>query len=54
MITLLGHTFRPLNDNDWESYAGAEEGSLISYLDDEKTVLMWDPAGKRLSEIGLR
>ncbi len=50
-ITLLGHTFAPFDDNDWETFAGAEEGSYICYVGDDKTVLIWNPATKLLSEM---
>lgn len=47
-IKRFGHTFRPMTGDDWEGYAGAEDGSYI--YDGEDCVLILSPDGKCLSE----
>lgn len=42
VITILGHEFRRMTDQDFEGLAGAEDGSWICEL--EETVLVWTPA----------
>lgn len=49
-LRIVGHTFTPFDDNDWEIFAGAAEGSYICYLEDD-TTLIWDPAAEQLSEM---
>jgi hypothetical protein len=41
---LLGHVFRPLTEQDWECFAGADEGSFVSYCADG-TALILSPSG---------
>lgn len=51
IVKMFGYEFRPMNDMDWSTWAGAEEGTLIYHLRDERdTVLLWDPKNQTLSE----
>lgn len=51
-IKILGHVFKPMTSDDWECFAGAEEGTVICHLkDDRNTVLLFDPESKVLSEV---
>lgn len=42
---VLGHDFKPFDKTDWDCFAGSDEGSLICYCPDEKTVLILSPNG---------
>jgi hypothetical protein len=46
---LLGYRFEPMDDNDWQTFAGADEGTLICYLDNG-TALLLSPDGE-LNEV---
>lgn|ERR1044072_2786303 len=46
-IRRFGHTFKPMSGNDWDGFAGADEGSFICYTDD--AVLILSPDEKNLS-----
>lgn len=48
-VTLFGLTFRPMDRTDWDTFAGAEEGSLITYAEDRTYIL--SPDQKSVSEI---
>ena len=48
---ILGQTFRPMNRMDWDTFAGAAEGSLICFCEDETTVLLYYPAIGTVSEV---
>lgn len=48
---LMGLVFSPMTDNDWDAFAGANEGSLICYCDDEETVLIYDPNEETITEM---
>lgn len=39
MKKALGHKFNPMSEGDWDAFAGADEGTLICYLD-EITLLL--------------
>lgn len=45
LVTVLGHTFNPMTDREWEGLAGAEPCTLICYCDDGKTTLLLSPDG---------
>jgi hypothetical protein len=47
---VLGHTFKPFDQSDWDCFAGAEKGSSICYCNDG-TVLILSPDGGTVSEI---
>jgi hypothetical protein len=49
---VLGHEFREMARLDYMGFSGADEGSYICYLDDQKTTLILSPNGE-LSEIVL-
>ena len=42
---ILGHKFVPMSEDDWEGFAGAEEGTLICWAPDEQTCLLLAPDG---------
>ncbi len=46
----LGITFRKMQKDDYEGYAGADEGSYIAESD--KAVLIYSPTAQSISEIG--
>jgi hypothetical protein len=50
-VKVLGHTFKPMDRNDWDCFAGADEDSLICYCSDERTVLIYSPSKGTVSEI---
>ncbi len=49
-VVILGHTFVPMDQQDKECYAGAEEGTLICN-ELEHATLLWDPRRRVLSEM---
>lgn len=46
----LGHEFVRMGSDDYETFAGADEGSWICYATDEVTLVI-DDAGTMMSEI---
>ena len=48
-LSLLGHTFRPMEKSDWDAFAGADDDSFICYLDE--VTLIWSPSKNALYEI---
>lgn len=49
-IWLFGHPFRPMDESDFDAFAGASEGSLIAFPSDD-VVLIYDPASEEIAEI---
>lgn len=47
---VLGLWFYPMGPSDWDGFAGAAEGTLIHYCDDDQTALLLAPDGT-ISEI---
>src|SRR4051812_785040 len=50
-VSFFGHEFKPMTDSDWDCFAGADEGSLICYVGDERTVLIFSPASMTIVEM---
>ena len=48
-MRILGHEFRQMTSEDYDGFAGADEGSWICELED--TVLIWSPGSGTLAEI---
>jgi hypothetical protein len=48
-VIVLGLRFRPMDDRDFEAFAGADRGCFIA--ETEGAVLIWDPTTEVLSEI---
>jgi len=44
-INLLGYTFKKMDETDFMAFAGAAPDAWISYLEDERTVLIFEPTG---------
>ncbi len=53
MTKILGHEFKPFDDNDWECFAGSEKGSLICCLGDLVLIATPDGSGgfKEIAQI---
>lgn len=49
-ITVLGYEFRPLTADDWQSFPGADNDSLICHVNPDIT-LIWSPTSATLSEM---
>lgn len=47
----MGLEFKLMKDDDFECFAGADEGSFIHYGDDEQTVLILSEDEQELVEI---
>lgn len=48
VVIVFGLKFVPMDDFDWDTFAGAEEGTLICYVGE--TVLLYDPAAQTITE----